>query len=540
MRNNTKRDIIHDTHASSIQEDGGVTEDGSANSLGITQGDFNKLGECFRKLRTALHKRTVGFNFNQREYTFVAEECRIHITDNDDGSISRLRADLCFIRAGDGNQKWINLTYSMYLHNKTGPLLAFIGNPTTVIAGNNIRPIRIDDVSRMQESLYFYRLGFLLPLHIMQPYGFTWAKATAKKVQRGHINVSNTQWALYLPTPEKKLNLRLIDAIYSGMAASGQAMCLAEYLGFERSTALKDERGQLTGVFLVKKHANHHVLTVNFYDKRQSIKNKKQGKLLSTEEIKLVDNALRLDITAHSRFLHIIISAAKRHAGELMKIEPRLSTKLQRFHLLKEPIKIDAYLICRAMSILAIQITETGLHKGSFTTWLLQRILEDELRLLSILKFSTSYINVTARDTWHNVVLRVWRNSKFINSTDLVFAVQKQLPEISVATVYKLRKEIMHEYGIDVFIPYSYWLDLDLLNSNFGLSMNDQRRRYEASNNVGMSDKRRGKIVREVRQKSNKNFKRRAILLLESLQLVAKQIGTEKFDVHQYELEKKL
>lgn len=528
-----QRDLIHDTQASSLTGEGAVMDDVRANNMHITDGDFRKLGLAFKRLRSDLAGGIeLAFNFNGSEYSFVKPQCRVTLTDVD-GIISYAKAELTFVRDSDKGQKWITVTYSLYRHNSSGPVLAFIGNPTTVVAGNNIRPIRIDDVSRFQETMYFYQLGFLLLPKVLERYAFRWEHRTAKDLMRGKVNVSNTQWALYLPSDDKRIDMVLLAGLYCGRSVKKEvSKCLAEYLGFESATVLKGENGHLSGVFLTKKKGTNHSLTINFYDKRQSVANKKQGKTLSDEEIKLIDGAIRLDITAHVPFLQIIINAAKKHIGELSKVQPGLRDKLKRFTLDTDS-KVTAYMICRAMSILAVQVKDGELYKGSFTTWLVQRILEEELHLISILKYGSSYLHTETRDADHNAIMKIWRSKAFGNSSEFCQAVLKQFTERSLSWVYKQRKEIMAQYGLDVFVPYDYWLELSNLNMAYGLSRTEQIKLYEARFNPDLSPSVAGRTIRQLTRSSAKAFNKGTKKLLTSLQLVAKQVNAERLDVRQ-------
>jgi hypothetical protein len=536
---NTKRDLIHDTHASSVSDTaeerkrGVVIDDDRANNLYIGNQDFTTLAECFSKLRDKLlspKKKYQGFDFNGSMYTFVRDQCRINVSRSE-AAIDYVRADLVFTRTNDDSQRWIRVTYTLYRHNKSGPVLAFIGNPTTIVSGSNIRPIRVDDVSRFQETLYFYKLGFLLPPFIFSDHDFSWEKKTARKIQQGEINVSNTQWALYLPSEDKKIDMVLLAGLYCGRSVNhDRSMSLAEYLGFESSMTMKGKDGKLSGVFLVKKRSNNHVLTINFYDKRQSVSNKKQGKTLTAEEIQLIDNALRLDITAHAPFLVSIVNAARKHAERLIKVRPALRKKFDRF-LLTKPNRITAYMICRAMSILAVQIKGEEMYKGSFTTWLLNRVLEEELHLISILKFGAAYLHTEARDETHNAILKVWRELTYQNEEGVMIAVLKRFPDYGRAWFYKQRKQIIEQYGLDILVPYNYWLELSHLNQAYGLSQLERARLYDARFNPELTNEQVGKMVKDLSRKSSRTFNKGTRKLLASLQLVAQQVLADKLDV---------
>lgn len=523
----TMRDLIHDTQATSIQSEGSIADDSSANNLAIEKADFVRLGTLFKRLRDGLARQDFeweGFRFNTKEYTYLNKECHI-VLNEDRMGIHYVRAELTFYREGDKSGKWVKCTYTLYQHNNSGPVLAFIGNPTTIVSGNNIRPIRVDDVSRFRESLSFYKLGFMLLRFIFADQDFQWSKRTEKRIQRGDINVSNTQWALYLPSQYKVFDLGLLADLYCSRRMAGEkTMALAEYLGFEFATVLKNQQGELTGVFLVKKKGTNHVLTVNFYDKRQSVSNKKQSLTLTDLEMKLVNSALRLDITAHRPFLQSLILAAYNHGKKLIAVQPKLRTKLKRF-MTGNLQQCNAYMICRAMSILAVQIKDDKLYGGSFTTWLMRRILEEELHLISLLKYGTTQEDNKQNDE-HAALLRIWRSQPFSSSSAFIKTIREspQFNNISVSTVYRKRQEILDACGIDIFVPYTYWLDYDSLSRDYGLTFEERKERYRLSRDSKLSHAEFGRKTRQLDAKARKLLQANSHRLLHSLQLVAKPV----------------
>lgn len=542
FKSSTSRDIIHDTQASSVnierrQEDiwGWIDHfenkvDGG-NFVYITDTDYKNLFAAFSKLMADIKRsndqKPVGFHFNGREYSFVDDErCRINTSTN--GS---LRIELIMVRGGDKKQKLIHVTYSMYKHNNAGYVLAFIGNPTTIIAGNNIRPVR-SSTSAYKESLMFYKLGILLPEFIFaaEKKPFQWSSLTKRAIQRGQIKVSNTQWAVYLPSENKKIDLGLLAGLYCArLMQRVDSVSLGEHLGFHSTSTMRNKRnGRLSGVFLTRKKGANHVLTINFYDKAESVLNKKQGKTLSQMEMKTINNAIRLDITAHASYLTSIIKAAKKHAQLLIDIKPEIATKLKVFLGDSKDENITAYKVCRAMSILAIDIKDGEFIKRGFTPWLVQRILDDELRLMSILRKCHEAIDIeNVSDPKYKKFLNYWKMHYYQESSEFVDAAVADL-KLKKTQIYATRNAIYKDTGIDVFIPYDYWRDLAAASAVYGMSEEDKDMFYKIRMGIVTDQKVIGKTIQKLFASANKKIKKTSVQMLASLQVSAKQIEAEE------------
>lgn len=537
------RQLVYDTHASNILSEldnsdkpwpwpptGIDLGEQRANNLQLNMADFKQLAKLFTGLQQRLCNTPgeVGFTFNRREYTFIPQECHIAIGHGGKGgSVDYVKAELRLTMGG----RFVRITYSLYLHNNSGPTLAFIGNPTTIITGSNIRPIRVDGVSTYRETLIFYQLGFLMLPAIFHREKFTWTKQVAKRIQLGEINVSNTQWALYLPTDSKRRMLALLTSLYASMLPDKhQPMQLAEYLGWESATKMQDERGQLTGLFLVKKRGRNHVLTVNFYDKRESVHNRKQGGKLLASEAKLIDGAIRLDITGHAAFLLSMIKLAQKRASELAEIRPELRSKLRRF-VLDNSDRITAYRLCRAMSILAIKVEHGELYKGSFTGWLMQRVVEQELKLLSILQHGEQYVHITGKDQLDQQILSVWRKLPR-NQPDIIAGLQRAFPDHQQRWAYRQVDRVRQEYGLDMRLPYVYYLDSDALMQHYGLTVADRALAYDARRRESaLTNEQRQQVRDKLSRKQRSVLLRDKQRLLGTFKLVAKAVKADNLDL---------
>lgn len=540
------RDIIHDTHASHII-DGEVevanTEQG--NSIQITQNEFKALRTEFLGLSRIIHQRiNYPIIFAGTTYNLLHEKCAV--TQNSSGSI---KVNLVLIRSGDTNQQWISLTYSLYLHNKSGPLLAFIGNPTTLLNGNNLRAVRFtDSKSLSNERLSFYQVGFRFLTDLFPK--FVWSKSTQNAIRKGHIQLSNTQWALYIPTKDERIDLALLAGLYCGrLSDRTTSKCLAEYIGFESASVLKGSNGNLSGLFLVRKYNRNHVLTVNFYDKKQSIANKKQGKSLSEIDLSVIANTIRLDITAHRAFLEILIREARKLAPVLSANKPsKTRQRIEEF--LAEStysvngkmcVEINARNIVLSMYILSHNFDDPkNVQYCGFTPWLLHRVLEKELRLFSLLKGAPETLQVPSTDLAYEL-FKFWKTydpkdtdtfredfKKYYSQKNARDGNKRVLRD---ATFYEWRNHILKTYGIDVFIPLDYWIDHGFVHLAYGLK-GAQKMEFLDAINVKFDDGATAlKLLKKYRKLSSNKLSDTRYSLLTSLEVVAKQIPANEVNL---------
>lgn len=450
----TTRTIIHDTHAAHVEDL--LSGNPSGNMVHLTAREFDALHSAFAQLGSRMGAHEYGAHFHGREYTLLGAQSRVQLSSG-----GGLRAELTFVRAGDSAQRWIHCTYSLYTHANGARVCAFIGNPTTLIAGSNVRPVRVDDVGHMGETLTFFRVGFDFLCALFPAFG--WSTGTAARIATGDIAVSNTQWALYLPTADKQRDLALLSGLYCArLNAVDTSTSLCEHLGFSDATPAKNDAGALTGLFLTRRAGRNHVLSINFYDKRASIAAKHQGNALEPGEAELIANSLRLDITAHTRWLETMIRAAQRHIDVLETAKPGLRVRLARFCETTTP---TAARVARAMNLLGYTVRNGTLVHVGFTAWLLQQILDRELRLISLLRCTLDVLHVDHADPVCAGALRVWRTEP----AGCIYEAIARACGCSARTARRAAARLIADCAVDVDVPYRYWLGYLAASLTYGL-----------------------------------------------------------------------
>lgn len=562
MYNKTKRDVFHDTHSSTLDDrieyskvkkkiQTGYVEGSEGTTLPLSETDFDNLFSKFLSLGKALQSgRDVGFNFNEQEYTFRYSE----LGNSTEGTViyhkdtSYLRAELSYVSNSDSEQKHINLTYTMYMHNKNGPVISFIGNPTTILNGNNIRPVRFEGVSRFHENLMFYQIAFYLLEHMFE---FKFSKIVRRTIKLGDFKTANSQLVMLFGSTDKALDIGLLSSLYcSRLGARKKSKALGEYLGFSVNNVYPD----LSGVFLTKKQGNNPYLTINVYDKTQSVKNKKQGRTLTSVEKKVINETLRFDITLHSTMLESIIKEAMGKVPELCEIQPAFRKKLygkeewkfiqttdNKKNQTNKKIRVTANRICRAMQILSLEIKDGKIYNVGFSKYLIDRILDKELKLIPILEFNPSALNgpikISSKEAKTerektvieklNNLLDYWKSYK---GTDIISDYYREY-NIGLSSIYRYRQEIRNRLKIDISVPYEYWLDFDIVNIAYGLSTKDKvQLRDIIVNSDNFDSEELGNRLKKLTKKSNSLKKTDAGGLLSSIKMVARQITAKPFD----------
>ena len=132
---------------------------------------------------------------------------------------------------------------------------------------------------------------------------------------------------------------------------------------------------------------------------------------------------------------------------------------------------ITASQVAAAQWVLAHRRAEERVVRYSFAEWLVPYLLNDVLRLNVTGRFSCDGLNrVVALDD--NVAI-AWRTTKIVPSVGWGKALAEEA-DVSDETVYGRRRKWLAAYGVDVSIPYRYYIDLQSLGS---LSVAESERR---------------------------------------------------------------
>ncbi len=217
------------------------------------------------------------------------------------------------------------------------------GNPTTILAGNNVLPVAIAKqdtgaVSRFPSSTQegiqtvnrvLFEFLEAISQEVLRHGDGLFSQNTALAIRRGHFTVVRSQWCCYLPTDDVPRFLQFIAVLFGQtITTSDGVVDLASHLGL-RFRIFTDRRTQrVTGVLFEKRHGKNAVFSLVLYDKRKRVAQMRQGKTLTDAERTLVSGNVRFDITAHGPGIMEIIAEARRLLKRLRKDSPKLFEEL--------------------------------------------------------------------------------------------------------------------------------------------------------------------------------------------------------------------
>lgn len=552
------RDLIHDTHSTHMASLGGTSRVGVpmdvGDSIRLSDLEYRTLNAGLDTLYARLRSvpDPLGFHFHGTEYTFLAEACAKVSKSGGEQTF-----DLVWTPA-DNPRQHIRCTYKLFKKRGGDPTLSFMGNPTTLVRGNNVGPVWVPGESiRRREPLVLYQLGFLL-LECLLP-RFSWSALTRRRIGAGEIAISNTQWAAGVPSGEKQLDLALLTSLYCARLGSAEGSSeLGEYLGFATSQVYKNPYGALNGVFLTKFKGTNRVLSVNFYDKRDAVNARQQGSTLDAVEEAIVDGTLRLDITAHPEFLLSMIGEARRRLVVLLETYPNAAKQWTlpwgapgyAFARTRNGVVVPgagvedltARTLVDAQWLLGLQQTPDGWRNAGFSRWLFDRVLERELHLFSLLRATPESLHARFESPNPlrancNALLDYWQAyDANPNAVDFVETAAETFGA-STRTVYRWMELIRAELALDITIPYRYWQESGFLTVSYGIDAGDKQALYEALYNGNtLDDREKGAILTRVQRKRAVALRRNRTGLLNNLQLMAQQLPAVPLDLKLLEI----
>jgi hypothetical protein len=377
----------------------------------------------------------------------------------------------------DEPDQFIRVTYRIYrnLLWEDGAPLYFLecsGNPTTVLAGNNVLPITTRDrktgadepipSSAWRPMLTVNRVLFellatlndTLNVHSINKY-FDFREDT--EIKRGDFELVRTQFCCYLPTPDVQKFLQLLTLLYTPLITEDEGVInLAEHLGL-KVKHFTDKKHRITGIQFQWRHGKKLVTSLVFYDKRKRVAQMRQGKTLSEEEIDLVRENVRFDITLHKRGIEQFIGSAQKTLAEKRLTTPSLLENLPAKAFLDGKPKPTLWWFERAVIVHSSSVSDGKVTRKSLANWLVARALGDMLRLTSIVKCTPAALHAFAnRD---EPVVKAWRQADKFEAGSWA----KHIVEISgleKTAVYEHRKRLLKAHGIDIAIPYPFYRDM--------------------------------------------------------------------------------
>lgn len=371
----------------------------------------------------------------------------------------------------------IRVSYRLYLNGmwKDGEPLYILegqGNPTTVLAGNNVLPVTTaDPKTGLDEPLPSSSREAMETVNRVL---FEWLDelnqaATGTRdsiydaelsatIKGGHFDVPRAQFCCYLPTKNVAIFLQLLTILYAPLVTQANGMInLADHLGL-KVKHFTDSMHRITGIQFQWRHGKKLVVSVSFYDKRKRVAQMRQGKTLDDDEKGLVKENVRFDITIHKRGVEQLIGEARRLLTERRKVVPTFLEDLPAKEFLENEPEPTMWWFERAIIVLSSAPVGGKSKRSSFSRYLVSAALNTILRLKSIVKCTPAALQAFVE--LDDRVVRAWRAAKKFEAGNRA----KEIVEISglkKTAVYAHRLRLLAQYGIDIAIPYAFYRDLE-------------------------------------------------------------------------------
>jgi hypothetical protein len=388
----------------------------------------------------------------------------------------------------------IRVTYRLFKNNcceeddpeyrKEGDPRYFLeceGNPTTVLAGNNVFPVttvdqetgeaeKLPSSSRASMKVVNRALCDLLKavseavLPDRQCLLDFW---TLNRIEEGNFELVRAQYCCYLSTPNVLRFLQLICLLYAQTVHDAERVStLANHLGLAVKQFI-GKNNRVTGVQFQKRHGTKPVVSLVFYDKQRRIAQMRQGKTLAPEEKELVNRAVRYDMTLHRRGIEQMVGEARKVLEEHRQKRPNFLANAVSANFLRETPETTMEMFEDAVTILSHKVVRNMPKRYSFSSGLVKRTLNGILGLGNIVKWTPARLH--AFTELPNPVVKAWYapeltkgKGRWPKKGDWTTPIMERTG-LGKTHVYEERKQLLAEHGIDISIAHKFYRDLEHL-----------------------------------------------------------------------------
>jgi len=389
------------------------------------------------------------------------------------------------LRCPSEPRKEVHVRYTLGYHavaRRTKLIAQF--NPATIVAGNNVGPVAIPEPWRAESPAWpssslrvfgsMLRLGYDLldAMHAQAFQGKRLFSRSSTDIRDGRFRVLRAQWASYIPTRDRLGFLQLLPTIYEHTILSGKGTVnLASHLGLIFDPYPRDGTEKQTGIVLQKRHGKKPAWSVVFYDKRARVAQMKQLKTLTEAEIAIISSSVRLDVTAHPPGIISICKTAQRRMEEFSEA-CSWSTEF-----VEGRPEATAWWLERAVVALSCEMDGGRAVRRSFAAWLLPKVLSDVTHLRALAKLTRARFR--RLEELDDPVAAAWREIERPKSGTLISELIAR-SGLKRAAVYKRRKLLLDQLGVDVFVPCGFYHDLLFYGPNSVMEVSERREMVRA------------------------------------------------------------
>jgi hypothetical protein len=366
-----------------------------------------------------------------------------------------VRVDVKLVVAKDGRWAWLTVGH----------------NPTSLIVGNNVHPAAFIDSQTGAADIWpssswaamtrAFRLGFIF-LEAMSGSAPLFDAAAKVAIDRGDFHLVSVQHAATKTVANVSDFLQGGAVIYGQTIARGRGIIdNAKHLGlrfkpFHPPDQDPDENW-LSGFMLQKLHGKKLHVSVSFYDKLVSLREKHQETTLSLTEAQTVDQSVREDITAHSSFVLTIVGAAQEKLANMDEADRRFFDLISPDEFLRGTPMSTAWWLQRAIYVLSHWRRKGRWVRYSFGTWLVPFVEQEVLDFDVIAHMTTEGYHALL--ALKDKVAVAWRSDPTPGAGNWAGRLASA-SGCARATVYNRRDKWRKKYGIDIAYPLQMYSDV--------------------------------------------------------------------------------
>jgi hypothetical protein len=420
------------------------------------------------------------------------------------------RAAQIIIAPVDQKEQHIFTKFAVVPNGKWAPgkprfFLESEGNPTTLLAGNNILPVTARDPqsnkvvpypsSAPQVMITLNRLLFRfledIAAQITGNDAELLEERTRRAITNGDFTVVHNQWCCYFRADVSRF-LQVLSAIFHPRAATetGGFTSLAKQMGLHFEDILDERNNRVRAVLLEKKHGKNPAWSAVFYDKGSRVAGMRQSRTLEKDEHALIASNVRFDMTAHTVGIMRIIEAAIALLSARRDHFTALSDTTRVHEFLQGTAKPTVRWLEFAVFILSHRLEDGRMRRGSFEDYLVPFFLNDVLQLPSIVCCTPGGLR-TIEQLPHDVA-KAWREDESHEAKGWAQRLAKAA-NCSDSVVYECRDEWLKTHGINIEIPHAFYRDLDLQPA-ITLMQNEERLAYHNARREG-DDQARSQVL---------------------------------------------
>jgi len=345
------------------------------------------------------------------------------------------------------------------------------GNPTSLVAGNNVLPVTSrnptseqlerypSSAPRMMTTLNRVLFRFLEDI-AGQVTGSTaglFGSATRRAIESGDFAVVHIQWCCYLRADPSRFSRVLVALFAPPMATEVGFSSLARQMGLRFDHVLDERSTRVIAAQLEKWYGKNSAWSATAYNKRARVGKMRQGKTLDSDEEELIDSNVRFDMTAYRPAIMEIIGDARRFLKRCRQTFPTFLEDNRAKEFLSKTPDATARWLEFAVYILSHRPVAGKMQRGSFADYLVPKVLDEVLRLSSIVCCTVD--GLRSFEQLADPVAKAWRELETYDAKGWVGRLC-QAGGCEKSKVYQLRERWLREFTVDIAIPRAFYRDL--------------------------------------------------------------------------------